>query len=300
MRKEETPKRRRDSGPGRPDFPSHRRVTFFLSDSLYDDLKQFATQPTSKTDLVRDAITKLLTSPQFGGFVLNESALDADKLDYLIRDTRQLFPGIDFKPLPPPSPTVSLNVGVFAPEQAPSERAHVIGAIAGDLVARIFRTPEDIFRISPEEFEQLVMDRLAAMRYVVKQVGKTNQPDGGIDIVFSPRPGDGLPFLGAVQVKHHARPDLRSGVEVVHSMVGVLERHRGKFNLGMVVTNTSFTQEAQWFVEPLQLFLRLRDGSDVRRWVAGDFANPRERREFPTSIELTSKLILEFGGDKKD
>ena len=48
-------------------------------------------------------------------------------------------------------------------------------------------------------------------------------------------------------------------------MEGVLSRHRNVFNLGMVVTNTSFTAEADWYVQPLKLYLRARDGKDVRR-----------------------------------
>jgi len=193
---------------------------------------------------------------------------------------------------------MKMDVGVFAEDDPSPARVQIISGLTGDIVARILKHPRDIYRITPEQFEELVMDRVSAMRYEVKQVGKTNRPDGGIDIVFSSRRGDSLPVLGAIQVKHHSRPSLKSGVEVVHAMAGVLERHKGQFNLGMVVTNTSFTNEAQWFVEPFRLFLRLRDGADVQRWIAGDFGSPRERREFPTSIAFTSGLILDLKSDK--
>lgn len=190
-------------------------------------------------------------------------------------------------------PSTAVSVAIFANEPTPN-RVEIISGVAGDLVKRIVRSREDIYRLTPQQFEDLIIDRLAAMRYHVERVGKTNQPDGGVDIIFQPRPGDGLPFAGAVQVKHHVKPELKSGVEVVHSMAGVLERHQGAFLFGMVVTNTSFTNEAEWFVGPMQLRLRLRDGDDVMRWVEGDFSNPKEWREFPSSIQLTSKLIVDL------
>lgn len=77
-------------------------------------------------------------------------------------------------------------------------------------------------------------------------------------------------------------------------MAGVLQRHFGQFNLGMVVTNTAFTREAEWFVRKFELFLRLRNGEDVQRWVKGDFASMLERRDFPSSLQLMSKLMLQL------
>jgi hypothetical protein len=77
-------------------------------------------------------------------------------------------------------------------------------------------------------------------------------------------------------------------------MEGVLSRHRNIFNLGMVVTNTAFTSEAQWYVKPLNLYLRARDSEDVKRWIRGDFSSDLERREIPDAISLTSKLIVDL------
>ena len=122
-----------------------------------------------------------------------------------------------------------------------------------------------------------------------QKVGHTRQADGGIDIVFWPKRSQAIPFLGAIQVKHHGRPNLRTGPEVVREMQGVLQRH-SDIRLGMVVTNTSFVEGANWFAYPNQFYLRLRTGEDVARWMKNDFAG--EWREFPDSLELTRNLTL--------
>jgi hypothetical protein len=49
--------------------------------------------------------------------------------------------------------------------------------------------------------------------------------------------------------------------------------------LGMVVTNTSFVEGANWFAHPNKFYLRLRTGEDVARWMKNDFSG--EWREFP-------------------
>jgi Restriction endonuclease len=281
--------------------PSHKRLNILLSGK--PDLLSALLPPDGRIRMsvqigplkipfsFRYQTIEPLIRPLLGG--LNESELqeiffpsDDNDLQAVPETQPIILPGLE-------TSSTGISVGVFGEDSAPA-RVEVVSRVAGDLVARILRSPEDIYRLTPGQFEELIMDRIAAMGYEVKQVGKTTQPDGGIDFVFWPPPGRGLPFLGAVQAKHHTKPSLKCGVEVVHSMAGVLERHRAVFNLGIIVTNTSFTNEAEWFVNPMQFYLRLRDGADVQRWVEGDFANQKEQREFPTSIQLTSKLILDL------
>jgi hypothetical protein len=190
-----------------------------------------------------------------------------------------------------------LNIGLFDGSQVLSD-LHIATGVTDELRCRLIAHPDEIFSISPSRFEELIMDRLIEMGYEVAQVGKTSTPDGGIDVVFWPRVGDGIPILGAVQIKHRSRPDSKCGVEVVRSMAGVLERHRGQFNLGMVVTNSSFTKDAKWFVQPIELFLRLRDGDDIQRWVKGQFNTDRQRREIPDQIKLARNLVVDLRGKR--
>jgi hypothetical protein len=68
-----------------------------------------------------------------------------------------------------------------------------------------------IYRITPEQFEEFLCDRLFAMGFEPRRVGAINQKDGGVDILFWPRLNGAFPFLGAAQVKHHRpRVTLRS------------------------------------------------------------------------------------------
>ncbi|MBI2472041.1 MAG: restriction endonuclease [Planctomycetes bacterium] len=141
----------------------------------------------------------------------------------------------------------------------------------------------EIFKISPEDFELLVLDRLHAMGLCVERVGSTFARDGGIDIVFWPKPPFPMPFLAAAQVKHHRSPRRRTSVSTVREFAGVL---RPPFHFGMVVTNTAFTPDAAWFASQKQGLLRLRDMYDLRRWIASDFANEAEWREMPRVVEI--------------
>ena len=182
-----------------------------------------------------------------------------------------------------------IDVGVFREEPTVGEIIKVSG-ITDELLRALARDPQELCRLSPDQFEELIMDRLSKMGYAVFRAGNINQPDGGVDMIF--KSTSGLPILGVVQVKHHSKPEIKTGVEVVHNLHGVLQFHRPQFSTGLVVTNTSFTGEAQWVAKPLELYLRLRDKHDVHRWVKGEFNTPEEERELPSNIQLTSKLTI--------
>jgi hypothetical protein len=142
---------------------------------------------------------------------------------------------------------------------------------------------KEIFNISPEEFEILILDRLAAMGLAGERVGATNARDGGIDIVFWPKPPFAVPFLAAAQVKHHRSSSNKTTVKPIREFAGVL---RPPFNFGMVVTNTTFTADAEWFAAQKEGLLRLRDMHDLRRWIGSEFGHGAEWREIPKVVEV--------------
>jgi hypothetical protein len=191
---------------------------------------------------------------------------------------------------PPPPPRPVIDVGVFTEEQALS-RIEVVSGIAADVIAGIGKDPHELCKLSPGKFEDLIMELLAAMGNEVEKAGPTNQPDAFVDIVFWSKVG--VPILGAVQVKHHDSIKVKTGIDAIQRMEGVLSKRRQEFNLGMVVTNTSFTEDAKWQAKDSGIYLRLRDGADIDRWVKGDFNNEEERREFPGKIQLTRHLAID-------
>jgi hypothetical protein len=188
-------------------------------------------------------------------------------------------------------PPAQLAMGIFS-ESADNSHIQVVGAVAGYMARNLWGSPYHLLGLNANEFEELIMDRIAAMGNEVRRAGNVNQADGGVDFVFWPKKG--LRVLGAVQEKHHSAMNRKSDVEIVKGMVATLAIHRSEFNLGMVVTNTAFTESAKLVVDPFRIFLRLREGDQVMQWIEGDFSSESDLPEFPMSISLTKTLSLDL------
>lgn len=160
------------------------------------------------------------------------------------------------------------------------------------LIERILNDYSEIYRIGSENFEYLVQDRLCAMGMETERIGHTFGKDGGVDIVFWPRPPFPMPFLGAVQLKHHRSPNIKTGPAAIREIAGVL--HTQPFNFGIVVTNTSFTPDAKWFAEQERALIRLRDMNHLKRWIASNFTDDAEWREIPTVLELCPGVTVDL------
>lgn len=144
---------------------------------------------------------------------------------------------------------------------------------------------EDCRRIqgmTPSGFERLVADVLRDINLMVYGVGDTHRKDGGVDIVAWPR--SGVPYLLAVQIKHRGGSK-KVDVRDVREFAGVLERNRS-FRFGLLVTNSTFTDDAKEWQKDVQDILRLRNGADLKRWLAGDFASEAEWKEIPKVVSL--------------
>lgn len=145
-----------------------------------------------------------------------------------------------------------------------------------------------IYRISAEDFELLICDRLTAMGFQAKLVGSTYRADGGIDIVFWSN--GQIPILGAVQAKHHRDRRSSTGIATVRDFEGAIHR---QFQVGVVVTNTTFTADAKWFAQNQSAILRLRDGDALRRWIEADFIGGLQVLDRPRILEPRKGLKIE-------
>lgn len=152
--------------------------------------------------------------------------------------------------------------------------------------------PNLLHEIGPDQLEEVVCDRLYAMGFDPVRVGPVNRRDGGIDVVFLPRTERAFPFLGAVQVTHRADPNRRVGPSKIRDFAGALRTQ--PFQVGVVVTNTSFTPDAEWFARQDPVNLRLRGFQDVRRWLLDVFDHDAEWREIPHEIELCPGTVLKI------
>lgn len=173
------------------------------------------------------------------------------------------------------------GLGILGREQRPL--VHVAD-ITPTLLHLLRTDPEEMRRMSPEQFEYFVAGRLDRMGFQVQLTGRTNQRDGGIDLIAVPRGSSLGTFLLAGQVKHHS-DGRRSGREAVDRL---LSWRYTQFHLGLLVTNTGFTRDALWTAgrEENRPFLRLRDFEDLKRWLEDDFQAETELREMPDHIEL--------------
>jgi hypothetical protein len=90
--------------------------------------------------------------------------------------------------------------------------------------------------------------------------------------------------------------------EVVRGLSGVLQDPW--FQIGMVVTNTSFTPDAEWFARQQRPLIKLCGMQDLKRWIASEFTDEAEWREMPRKIELcpgvTVDLPRRFGRAQKE
>ncbi len=157
--------------------------------------------------------------------------------------------------------------------------------VSPDQLRWLQEDPERLKQLTPERFEMLLADRFEAMGLCVQLIGRTNEPDGGIDLIAYPDPASNQPkFLLAVQAEHH-RTDRKTGAPKVQKFVGAMSAVPA-FRLGFVVTNTTFTWTAEEYARNQSHFLRLRSLEDLMRWFRDDFNNEAEWREIPEFVEF--------------
>jgi Restriction endonuclease len=117
--------------------------------------------------------------------------------------------------------------------------------------------------------------RLLAMKITNKQNGAAIQRmSTGIQYKHI---GQSCPLL-----QRRTRSVVRS--IIVREFQGAIGAH--PIHAGLIVTNTSFTSDAHWFAREHAKLVRLRDFSDIRRWLLDRFDDGAEWRELPRSIEL--------------
>ena len=151
-------------------------------------------------------------------------------------------------------------------------------------------SPEEIHKLNPTQFEQFVAERLDRMGYLVKLTGSTYNKDGGIDLIAIPKVPSLASFLLACQVKHR-KPDRKVGRVDVDRLLAWKGTH---FGLGLLVTNTEFTRDALWLATQNSAFLRLRDFTDLQRWLLDIFASEFEWREIPRTLQLAPGVTIDL------
>lgn len=152
--------------------------------------------------------------------------------------------------------------------------------------------PERLRQLTSDAFEVLICERLEHFGYAFARVGRHSfQRDGGIDLIAWPRSAL-VPTLIAVQAKHTTRVGRQIGPQAVRDLVGATRQHG--LSAGLLVTNTTFSPDARWFAEKEPMLVRLRDITDLRRWLKGELSPCDEWREIPAALELCPGVRVEL------
>jgi hypothetical protein len=189
-------------------------------------------------------------------------------------------------------PRAQLNLPYFEPA-----RVQIVG-VGSRLSPLLQADPALVHKLTPKQFQDFLCERIEAMGFEPQQVGNINRKDGGIDILFWPRRGASVPFLGAIQAKHHADISKKEGPAAVRDFAGAVAGN--PINVGLFVTNTTFTADARWFANNKAPLLQLKDFMDIRQWLIGNFGAADEWRGLPESIEVCPGIIVPVGGRRGD
>jgi hypothetical protein len=177
---------------------------------------------------------------------------------------------------------------VNRPELEPL-RVELIG-VGRILAEQLTKDARLLHSLTPEQFETFICDRIFAMGFEPQRTGAINKKDGGIDVLFWSRTKVPIPILGAAQIKHHRDPRQNEGVSTVRDFSGAILGH--PFNAALLVTNTTFSPDAEWFARERAKLVRLRGFDDIRRWIYGRFTDEAEWREIPSTIELCPGVVV--------
>ena len=129
------------------------------------------------------------------------------------------------------------------------------------MVKELKKNPEDVFKLTSRQYEELIAELMSDMGYDVKLTKATR--DGGKDILASIRT-DATDFLMLVEAKRYGQ-DHKVGVSLVRALYGTLCDYQA--NSGMLVTTSSFSKDAKEFQGNHQYQLKLRDYADVASWI---------------------------------
>lgn len=129
------------------------------------------------------------------------------------------------------------------------------------LIEKLKRSPDDLFEITPRQFEEVIADLLEGMGMDVELTPATR--DGGKDILAYMNTELGR-FLTLVETKRHNK-SRAVGVSLVRTLYGTLLDHQA--TSGMLVTTSRFAKPAKAFQERHKYQLSLKDYQDVVSWI---------------------------------
>lgn len=129
------------------------------------------------------------------------------------------------------------------------------------MVKALKKQPQDVFTLTPRQYEELIAELLHDMGYEVTLTQATR--DGGKDILASIKTECGE-LLCLVEAKKY-RSDRTIGVSLVRTLLGTLADYNA--SSAMLVTTSTYSKDARALQQRHQYRLSLRDYTDVAGWI---------------------------------
>lgn len=130
-----------------------------------------------------------------------------------------------------------------------------------DLLRRIKDCPDELFRVTPRDFEEIIAEIFSHHGFKVELTQQTR--DGGKDIIAITE-NLGLPVVHFVECKRYAK-NKKVDIGIVKNLYATVVS--GGANKGVLVTSSTYTQDARVFADKHLYLLALREYSDVLQWI---------------------------------
>jgi len=152
----------------------------------------------------------------------------------------------------------SLSEELILPEQKLLLLDNDIKIINQNFHQIIVNDPNEIYNLSPRQFEELIADLFEKKGYKVKLTPSTR--DGGKDIYAEKRDLFNNSYLYAIECKKYS-PENKVGRPHVQKLLGVVEAE--KLSGGIIATTSFFTKDALNFRETMMHRIFLNDYYDL-------------------------------------
>ncbi|MET1256816.1 restriction endonuclease [Aliikangiella maris] len=155
---------------------------------------------------------------------------------------------------------------LIIPENRIITDINFIRANIPDLIRFLAQNPQQIYLLTPREFEEIIAEIFRAKGFEVTLTAQTR--DGGKDIIAIQRSELGIDTKYFIECKKYAS-DNKVGVEIVRALHGIKNTLNAP-NKVILATTSSFTSGALDFVQnhtPSTWDITLKDYSDILQWM---------------------------------
>ena len=133
--------------------------------------------------------------------------------------------------------------------------------IVNSLIQKIYKTPEEIHKLTPRQFEELIAELFTKQGYSVQLTKETR--DGGKDLMILENNILGN-FLIYGECKKYSQ-DNHIGVKLVRELYGTVIAD--KATAGIMITTSYFSNEAKSYTEKIKHQMSLIDYNILKLWL---------------------------------